>query len=122
MRVYHGTNAEFASRFLREGIDAHVLHPRLIHGPQDFEAGLFVTPKLNVARRFGLFILAIEAEEHELEVPPMLRLAGADLAASLANPLEPQALLKARVEPTRVHLVESHPNGYTFNPFDEEKT
>lgn len=121
MRVYHGTTAEFAYRFLREGIDAHVLHPRVIRGPQDFEAGLFVTPKLHVARRFGLFILAIEAKMHELEVPPMLRLAGADLEASLANPREPQALLKTRVEPSRVQLVESHPNGYSFNPFDEEQ-
>ena len=120
MRVYHGTTGENASRFLAEGINAHVLHPRSIHGPQDLEPGLFVTPKLSVARRFGLFILAIEANDSNLEAPPILRQAGVDLEASLSNPLEPQALLKGHVEPEDISLVESHPNGYPFNPYEDE--
>ncbi len=119
MLVYHGTSREHADRFIRDGIDADRLHTRAIHGPQDFEPGLFVTPRFDVARRFGLCVLQIEVELDELVVPPTLRLAGATLKDVLTHPFEPQALLVPRVSPCRVTLIESHLNEYPFNPFDE---
>ena len=119
MRVYHGTTAECAERFARDGIDAHLFYPRLIHGLQDLEPGLFVTPRLPVARRFGLYVLEIDVEAHQLKTPPTLRTAGASLQDALQNSAEPQALLVARVEPDHVRVVESYPNGHPFNPFDE---
>lgn len=118
MRVYHGTDAKHAERFVREGIDADLLHPRMIHGLQDNEPGLFVTPKVHVARRFGLFVLQIEVDPKHLRVPPMLRQCGATLEQVLAAEFEPQALLVARVEPSAVALVESYPNGWPFNPYE----
>lgn len=116
MHVYHGTNAENAEKFVREGIDGHRLHQRCIGGSQDAESGLFVTPTLAVARRFGLYIIEVDVDISELEVPPMLRAAGANLESSLSNPAEPQALIRTRIEPHRVRVIESHPNGYPFNP------
>lgn len=120
MRVYHGTDKRNAERFLAEGIDAHCIHPRLIHGLQDHEPGLFVTPKVHVARRFGLFILQVDIDPKSLHVPPMLRLSGATLEQALAAEFEPQALLVARVEPSAVTLVESCPDGWPSNPFESE--
>ena len=117
MLVYHATSAVFAELFQASGVDGHLLHARAIHGPQDNEPGLFVTPDLSVARRFGLFIFEIEVDESELVVPPTLRGLNVSLQESLANPLEPQALLPVRIEPARLRLVESHPNGYAFNPY-----
>lgn len=118
MFVYHGTDGENAKHYVCEGIDAHLLRTRAIHGPQDNEAGLFVTPRFDVARRFGLYVIQIEVELSELIVPPALRQAGATLEQALAAPFEPQAFLASRIEPNRVSIVESHPNGYPFNPFD----
>jgi hypothetical protein len=118
MFVYHGTTSENAKRYLREGIDAHAQCARKIHGPQDNEPGLFVTPRFDVARTFGLFIIQIEVELSELSVPPMLRQAGATLEQTLAAPFEPQALLTSYIEPSRIRIVESHPYGYPFNPYD----
>jgi hypothetical protein len=118
MFVYHGTTGDNAKRYVREGIDAHLLHARAIHGPQDQEPGLFVTPRFDVARRFGLYVIRIEVALSELSVPPALRQAGATLEEALAAPFEPQALLALRIEPSRVSIIESHPDGYPFNPFD----
>lgn len=118
MHVFHGTDSKHAERFLREGIDADRLHPRLIHGLQDMEPGLFVTPQFHVARRFGLYVLQIEVDPKNLHVPPMLRQSGATLARVLAAEFEPQAFLVARIQPMAVRLVESYPNGYPFNPYE----
>jgi hypothetical protein len=118
MLVYHGTFEEQANRFVQGGIPGDVLHARAIHGLQDEEPGLFVTPRRDVARRFGLYILEIEVALSELSVPPNLRLAGATLEAALSAEFEPQAVLVSFVEPSRIRLVESHPDGYDFNPFD----
>jgi hypothetical protein len=78
---------------------------RAIHGPQDSVPGLFVTPDLEVAKRFGICVVAIEVDVSDLSVPPAFAIAGADLAASLNNPLEPQAFLSKRVEPAHVKVV-----------------
>jgi hypothetical protein len=119
MIVYHGTDGENARRYACEGIDAHLLHTRATHGLQDNEPGLFVTPRFDVARRFGLYVIQIEVEFSELNVPPELRQAGASLEQALAASFEPQAFIASRIEPSRVSIVESHPNGYPFNPFDD---
>lgn len=119
MFVYHGTDGKNAKRYVCEGINAHLLCPRAIHGPQNNEPGLFVTPRLDVARRFGLYVIQIKVELSELSVPPALRQAGATLEQTLALPFEPQAFLASRIEPHQVEIVESHPNGYPFNPFDD---
>jgi hypothetical protein len=118
MRVYHGTTPTQARMFLQNGIDGHLLHPRATHGPQDQVPGLFVTPTLSVARRFGLCIVAIEVYESELTVPPNLDDAGASLLDSLSNPLEPQAFLAKRVEPHALKIIECHADGYPFNPYE----
>lgn len=118
MRVYHGTTPTQARTFLREGIDGHLLHPRKIHGPQDQVPGLFVTPNLSSARRFGLCIIEIEVRESDLTIPPTLQAAGASLEDSLTNEREPQAFLARRVEPHALRIVECHENGYPFNPYD----
>ena len=119
MKLYHGTNAEHAHKFVLEGIDGTAMHPRAIHGAQDHEPGLFVTPVFSVARRFGLYVLEIDVEPSALSVPPMLRLAGANIDQSLNNRPEPQALLNSRVWPDKVRVVECHPAGYPFNPYDD---
>lgn len=121
MRVYHGTTPKQAQAFVASGIDGHLLHPRAIHGPQDLVPGLFVTPVLAVARRFGLCVIEIEVQEVDLAVPPILAELGVTLQASLANSLEPQALLAKRVEPHSLKVVECHENGYSFNPYDENE-
>ena len=118
MRVYHGTTPAQARTFLQKGIDGHVVSPRMIHGPQDRAPGLFVTPKLSVARRFGLCIVEIEVQESDLTVPPNLKAAGASLDDALSNEREPQAFLARRVEPQALRIVECHENGYPFNPYD----
>ena len=120
MRVYHGTTPQWGQKFIEKGIDAHLSHERTIHGPQDNVPGLFVTPKLSVARRFGLCVLAIDISEDQLTVPPNLDLAGATLQQSLNNHLEPEAFLSIRIEPSDVAIVECHENGYLFNPFELE--
>jgi len=119
MFVFHGTDGENAKRYVCEGIDAHLLRTRAIHGPQDEEPGLFVTPRFDVARRFGLYVIQIEVELSELSVPPALRQAGASLEQALAASFEPQAFITSRIEPSRVSIVESHANEYPFNPFDD---
>jgi hypothetical protein len=118
MLVYHGTTAENAQRFVRNGIDAHLPHPHLIQGPQNGQAGLFVSPKLRVARTFGLFVLAIDIDPEDLKTPPALEIAGADLNHALTQEFEPQALLVARVEAHRIRIVEAYPNGYLRNPYE----
>ena len=118
MRVYHGTTLTQALAFLRDGINGHQLHQRLIHGPQDMVPGLFVTPVFSVARRFGLCIIEIEAQLSELEVPPAFASAGASLEDSLTNVSEPQALLVSRIEPSALKIVECHEDGYPFNPYE----
>lgn len=118
MHVFHGTTGEYAERFVHEGIVANLLHPRAIHGPQDNEPGLFVTPRIDVARRFGLYVIQIQVELSELKVPPALRQAGVTLEEALSAAFEPQALLASYVEPHRVTIVEAYPTGYPFNPFD----
>ena len=118
MRVYHGTTPTQAQTYLQEGIDGHLLHRRQIHGPQDQAPGLFVTPKLSVARRFGLCIVEIEVEESDLTPPPILEAAGASLEDALTNEREPQAFLARRVEPGALRIVECHENGYPFNLYD----
>ena len=116
--MYHGTTPKQAQAFLADGIDGHLLHPRLIHGPQDSVPGLFVTPVLAVARFFGLCVIEIEVEETDLAVPPLFASIGVTLAESLANVKEPQALLCKRVQPASIKIVECHPDGYPFNPYD----
>ena len=118
MRVFHGTTAENAQRFVREGIDAHQPHSRLIHGPQDGQAGLFVSPELRVARTFGLYVLEIEVDPKDLMVPPAWLNAGATLEKTLSHAFEAQALLVARVEARHIRIVESYPNGYPSNPYE----
>ena len=118
MHVFHGTTAENAQRFVREGIDAHLPHSRLIHGPQDGQAGLFVSPELRVARTFGLYVLEIEIDPKDLKVPLALRNAGGTLEQALSQTFEPQALLVARVEASHIRIVESYPNGYPSNPYE----
>jgi hypothetical protein len=118
MRVYHGTTPDQARMFLQNGIDGHLLHSRAIHGPQDGVPGLFVTPTLSVARRFGLCIVEIEVHESELDVPPNLKTAGASLLDSLSNVYEPQAFLARRIEPNALKIIECHADGYPFNPYE----
>lgn len=118
MRIYHGTTPAQARMFLENGIDGHLLHPRVIRGPQDKAPGLFVTPTLSVARRFGLCIVEIEVHESELTVPPTLQAAGASLWDSLSNVREPQAFLTRRVEPSALKIIECHADGYPFNPYE----
>ena len=118
MRVYHGTTEQNAKCFLRDGIDGDKPHRRLIHGLQDGQPGLFVSPMLRVARTFGLYVLEIEVEIQDLKVPPALACAGATLEQALSHPFEPQALLVSRVESSRVRLAESYPNGYPANPYE----
>ena len=120
MLVYHGTRAEHAQKILREGMDGTLIHPRVIHGLQDFEPGLFVTPTFIVARRFGLYIIEIQVELSDLTVPPMLRQHGVSLEKAMSNPLEPQAFLARQIDADRVRLVECHPNNYPFNPYDDQ--
>lgn len=120
MHVYHGTTPEHAHRFVQLGIDANVLYPRSIHGPQDAYPGIFVTPILEVARRFGLYIVQIEVSPDDLTVPPNIEKTGASLDQSLSDPFEPQAFLSRRVEPQAIQIVERHENGYAFNPYETQ--
>lgn len=117
MRVYHGTTPQFAKQFAQYGIDAHLPCRRAIHGPQDGVPGIFVTPRLSVARRFGLCVLEIEIDEEHLSVPPNLVVAGATLSTSLGNQPEPQAFISTRIEPSAIRIVECYENGYSFNPY-----
>jgi hypothetical protein len=120
MHVYHGTTPQLAKRFSEFGIDAHLPYRRAVHGPQDQVPGIFVTPRLRVARRFGLCVIEIEVNEEQLSVPPNLAVSGASLAKCLSNELEPQAFLSFRVEPSAIRIIECYENGYPFNPFDCE--
>lgn len=120
MRVYHGTTPVFGEKFVRDGIDAHLLFKRAIHGPQDGVAGIFVTPKKSVARRFGLCVLAIEVFYEQLTVPPNLALSGATLNETLNHHFEPQAFLSIRVEPELLRIVECYEHGYPFDPYDRD--
>ena len=103
---------------MQKGIDGHLLRTRMIHGPQDQALGLFVTPKLSVARRFGLCTVEIEARKEDITIPATLIAAGASLDDSLNNELEPQALLAWRIEPEALRIVECHVDGYPFNPYE----
>lgn len=107
MILFHGTTAEICERFRTLGIDGNVLHKRIIHGPQDNVPGLFVTPELEVAKRFGSRVVAIEVEPDEIVCPPLLEQCGISLGESLKNSLESQALLNVYVPPERVMLVYS---------------
>ena len=120
MRVYHGTTPQLGRQFIKNGIDAHILYRRAIHGPQDNHAGIFVTPKLSVARRFGLCVIAIDIDGSLLTVPPNLVLAGATLEQSLNHHFEPQAFLSTLIEPSDISIVECYENQYPFNPFDRD--
>jgi len=77
----------------------------MTHGPQTGVPGLFVTPILEVAKRFGRSVLAIEIDYSDLSVPPNLAIVGASLEMALANPLEQQAFLTRRIEPTQITLI-----------------
>jgi hypothetical protein len=115
--MFHGTTVAQAERFLSGGIDGNLLFARQISGPQDLCPGIFVSPRLSVARRFGNCTLQIDGvEESELAVPPTLN--GMTLQQSLSWIPEPQALLHARIEPERISVVESYPKGVPFNPFE----
>ncbi|WP_138922514.1 hypothetical protein [Hylemonella gracilis] len=105
MIVYHGSTQDQCNSFCSSGIDGHKVFPRAIHGPQDGVPGLFVTPDLEVAKRFGICVVSIEVELSDLAPPPAFILAGADLETSLKNPPEPQAFLAKRIEPSRVKIV-----------------
>lgn len=107
MLVYHGTTPQQCARFCAAGIDGHLLFPRAIHGPQDNVPGLFVSPDLEVAKRFGLCVVAIDVEPTDLSVPPALKQAGASLEETFANPPEPQAFLSKRIEPNQIKIVYS---------------
>ena len=120
MRMYHGTTPELARKFARDGIDAHVPYSRAIHGPQDGVPGIFVTPKLSVARRFGLCVLAIDVSEEQLAVPPNLAVLDRTLDQVLNHHFEPQAFLSTRIEPESIRIAECHENGYAFNPFERD--
>lgn len=120
MRVYHGTTPVLGKKFVRDGIDAHLPFKRAIHGPQDGVAGIFVTPKKSVARRFGLCVLAIEVFYEQLTVPPNLLLGGVSLDQALSHHYEPQAFLSIRVEPELLTIVECYENEYPFNPYDRD--
>jgi hypothetical protein len=119
MRVYHGTTPAIGRIFIVEGINAHLLYPRQIHGPQDSYPGIFVTPKISVARRFGNCVISIEVPENFLSVPPNLKIAGASLEQSLSNQFEPQAFISTRIEPDNISIIECYENGYPFNPFEK---
>ena len=120
MRVFHGTTPQLAERFLHEGIDAHLTYRRSIHGPQDGVAGIYVTPKLSVARRFGLCVLAIELAAEQLTVPPNLLATEVTVHETLSHHFEPQAFVSYRVEPFAIRVIECHENGYPFNPFERD--
>lgn len=120
MRVfYHGTTPELAQKFASEGIDANILYERKIHGPQDDIPGIYVTPKISVARRFGTCVLRIKVGTNELSVPPNFSGTSFTLDDCLNHSFEPQAFLSSRVEPTNISIVECYPNGYPFNPYDK---
>jgi hypothetical protein len=68
------------------------------------EPGLFVTPKLEVAKRFGRAVVAIEIDSFDLQVPPNLKAYGATLETAWANPHEEQGFLAKRIEPGQVAL------------------
>ena len=121
MLVYHGTTPEFASAFVKHGIDGHIPHARKIHGPQDNVAGLFVTPTRWVARRFGLCVLEIEIDAGDLRAPPSMAQLGVSVEDALGNQLEPQAFIATRIEPCNVRLIECHENGYSKNPFEPDQ-
>ena len=120
MRVYHGTTPAFGHRFMNEGIDAHLPYKRLIRGIQDDFAGIFVTPKLSVARRFGLCVIAIDIPKDQLSVPPNLADAGATLEQSLKNEFEPQAFISIRINSSNISIAECYENQYPFNPYERD--
>jgi hypothetical protein len=120
MLVYHGTTPQLAKQFVRHGIDAHLLYRRAIHGPQDGVPGIFVAPKVSVARRFGLCVIEIEIQGEHLTVPPNLALGGLTLEESLGQRFEPQAFVSQRIEPAAIRIVECHENNYPFNPYERE--
>lgn len=105
MFVYHGTTREQCARFCESGIDGHLSFLRTIHGPQDGVPGLFVSPYLEVAKRFGLCVVAIEIQPDDLVTPPIMEQLGISLADALSNPREPQAFLNKRVEPAFIKIV-----------------
>lgn len=121
MLVYHGTTPQQARAFAEHGIDGHLQHPRLVHGPQDSVPGLFVTPIRWIARRFGLCVIEIQVESCELSAPPAFAQIGVSVNESLANPLEPQAFLSRRIEPIYIRIVECHENGYARNPYEPDE-
>lgn len=105
MLVFHGTTRQQCVEFLKNGIDAHLLTPRNIHGPQDWVPGLFVTPDLEIAKQFGRCVIAIEVELSDLSSPPIMERIGVTLEMALENPTEPQAFLSKRIEPRQVRIV-----------------
>lgn len=118
MRVFHGTTPSLAQAFVRRGIDANLCYKRSIHGPQDSVPGIYVTPKLSVARRFGLCVLAIEVSAEQLTVPPNLAQVRVLVEHTLNHHFEPQAFLAFRIEPSAIEIVECHEGGYSFNPYE----
>jgi hypothetical protein len=119
MRVYHGTSPQQGRQYIVSGIDAHIPYERAIHGQQDNHAGIFVTPKISVARRHGLCVIAIDIEDNLLTVPPNLASEEITLEQSLNHHFEPQAFLSVRIEPTIISMIECRDNGYLLNPFIE---
>jgi release factor glutamine methyltransferase len=117
MLVYHGTTPQLAREFSTKGIDAHILYKRRIHGPQDSYPGIYVTPEISVARRFGLCVIAIEVEEQLLTLPPNLAILGATLDQSLNQHFEPQAFISTRIDPSQITLIECRENRYLLNPY-----
>jgi len=87
MLVYHGSTNRQCSEFVEKGIDANLLFPRNIHGAQDFVPGLFVTPDLEVAKRFGPCVISIMVQSSDLHCPPIMAQHGISLIEALENPI-----------------------------------
>jgi hypothetical protein len=107
MIVYHGSTKAQCLEFTQHGIDAHLSFPRIILGPLSHLPGLFVTPDLEVAKRFGRCVVAIEVQPYELTTPPLMEQIGITTEEALQNPKEPQAFIRVRIEPSRIKIVHS---------------
>ena len=111
MIVYHGSTQTQCIHFAQHGIDAHLPFPRIILGPLSHISGLFVTPDLEIAKRFGRCVIAIEVQLDELTAPPLMEQIGLTTEEALQNPKEPQAFIRVRIEPSRIRIVHSEHTG-----------
>jgi hypothetical protein len=104
MLVYHGTTRAHADKFMSLGFDPEESFERKIIGPQSQIPGLFVSPDLETAKRFGRVVIAIDIDLYDLSVPPNLESVGATLQMCLDNQPEPQAFLSVCVAPERISI------------------